>query len=207
VNHAVLPRVDAPFVSRLRRWSVVVALAVASFLLQLGGEAVRQWARYDPAALDAGQWWRLATAHVVHLGWGHLSMNLAALLLIGLLLEDVLEPLEWLTATIVSALAIDAGLYFYEPRVEWYVGLSGVLHGLVAYGALGLIRQRSSVGAGLAIGLGAKLVWEHWWGPLPFTAAHTGGPVVAPAHLYGAAGGMVAFAVTALIRRRRPVPS
>ena len=82
-----------------------------------------------------------------------------------------------------------------------------MLHGLVAYGALGLIRQRSSIGAALAIGLGAKLVWEHWWGPLPFTAAHTGGPVVSAAHLYGAAGGMVAFAVTVLVRRRRPVPS
>jgi rhomboid family GlyGly-CTERM serine protease len=207
VNHAVLPTVRAPFASRFRRWSVVAALSVASVLLQLGGEAVRQWARYDPAAVGAGQWWRLITAHAVHLGWGHLSMNLAALILIGLLLEDVLEPLEWLTATIVSALAIDAGLYFFEPGVEWYVGLSGVLHGLATYGALSLIRRRSSVGAGLAIGLLAKLVWERWWGPLPFTAAHTGGPVVAAAHLYGAAGGTVAYAVAALIRRRRPAPS
>lgn len=207
MNHAVSPSVDVPVVSRLRRWSVVLALAAASVMLQLGGEAVRQWARYDPAAVGAGQWWRLITAHVVHLGWGHLSMNLAALILIGLLLEDVVSPLEWLTATIVSALAIDTGLYFFEPGVEWYVGLSGVLHGLAAYGALGLIRQRSSIGAGLAIGLCAKLVWEQWWGPLPFTAAHTGGPVVEAAHLYGAAGGMVAFALTALVRRRRPAPS
>lgn len=185
-----------------RRWYVPLAIAALCLALALGGDAARDWASYDRAAIQHGQAWRLVSAHLVHLGWGHLWPNLLALLLIGGLLEEFLKPLEWLVASTVTAVAISAGLYVLDPGIHWYVGLSGVLHGFVACGALLLLlRRRQRIGAALAIGLGAKLAWEHWAGPVPFTAASVGGPVIVAAHLYGAAAGVVA--ALAFLGRRR----
>ena len=206
MNHSVLPNADSNVVRALRRWRFVASVAVLGALLQLGGAPLQLWARYEPAAFDDFQLWRLVTAHLVHLGWGHLGLNLAALVLIDLLFEDVLGSLEWALAAIVSGLAIDAGLYVLDPAVQWYVGLSGVLHGLVACGTWELLRRRSSIGSLLAIGLSAKLIWEQWWGPVPLTASSVGGPVVVAAHLYGATGGTLVALGFALARRRNAAP-
>ena len=120
---------------RWRYWLVPLVITALCVALSLGGDAARDWGRYDRAALEAGQVWRLITAHLVHLGWGHLWPNVLALLLIGGLVEEFLGPLEWVVATVGAALGIDLGLYALDPGVSWYVGLSGVLHGLVACGA------------------------------------------------------------------------
>jgi rhomboid family GlyGly-CTERM serine protease len=105
---------------------------------------------------------------------------------------------------LAAALSIDLGLYVLEPQVEWYVGLSGVLHGVVACGALLLVRLRSTVGVLLAIGLAGKLVFEQVVGPVPFTQASVGGPVITAAHLYGAAaGGVAAVLMAARLRGSR----
>ena len=203
MNYSVFLEVVPKLVTRLRGWPVLLTLAGVSALLQLGGDPALAWARYEPGAIDDLELWRLLTAHLVHLGWGHWALNIAACALVALLFEDVLGPLEWGAAAIVSALAIDTGLYLFDPEVQWYVGLSGVLHGLVACGAWQLLRRRSGVGALLAIGISAKLIWEQWWGPVPFTASSVGGPVVVAAHLYGAAGGLIVGLAFTLGRARR----
>jgi hypothetical protein len=41
----------------------------------------------------------------------------------------------------------------------------------------------------------AKLTWEHFAGPLPFTAGSLDLPVVHQSHSYGAVGGLVAAIV------------
>lgn len=162
---------------------------------------MRALARYERLALVDGELWRLLSAHLVHLSWGHLWPNLAALALLTLLLDELLTPLEWLVAAVVGALAIDLGLFLVDRGVVWYVGLSGVLHSFAALGSLRLITARPALGAALAFGLGAKLFYEQRFGPLPFTAAATGGPVIVAAHLYGAAGGVLVGAGAAVRRR------
>jgi len=186
-----------------QRWSVVLIIAAVTLVLALAGDQGREWGRYDRIGLENGELWRLVTGHLVHLGFGHLWPNVLALIVIGSLFEDVLSPLEWLVAALGCALAIDAGLYALDPDLQWYVGLSGVLHGIVACGALLLVRARHAVGWVLAIGLGAKLAWEHWAGPVPFTAASVGGPVIVAAHLYGATAGTLAALGFLSVRRAR----
>lgn len=180
-----------------------LALAACSLALALGGDEARLWARYDRAAIATGELWRLVAAHLVHLGWGHWWPNVAALFVIGALFEDLLSPLEWLIVTVVCALAIDAGLYVFDADVQWYVGLSGVLHGFVACGAFLLLRERSKIGAVLAIGIAIKLVFEQTVGPVPFTAASVGGPVIVAAHLYGVVAGVATALCFSVVRARR----
>lgn len=178
-------------------------LTVAAVCLALGllGDAGRTWGQYERGAIEQGEAWRLLTAHLVHLGPGHLVLNLVALGLIGVLFDEVLTAADWLAATVAGALAIDLGLYAWNNDVGWYVGLSGVLHGYVVAGALLLAARQSRLGLALLAGVAAKIAWEQYAGPIPFTQASAGGPVVVAAHLYGAFGGAAAAAIRLALRR------
>jgi rhomboid family GlyGly-CTERM serine protease len=192
-------------IRRLRDSWVIVALLVVCTLLALGGDELRELGRYERQAVENGELWRLVSGHLVHLGVGHLWPNLAATAIIGLLFEGVFRNADWLRIGAASAAAIDLGLYALEPQVLWYVGLSGVLHGYVAAGALALLVRREKLGIVLAIGVAGKLIFEQLSGPVPFTAESVGGPVVVAAHLYGVIGGLLAEAVTQVARRRSRV--
>ena len=91
------------------------------------------------------------------------------------------------------------------PELDWYVGLSGVLHGCMAAGlAAWLARARDPLVLLVAVLFAAKLGWEQWQGPLPFTAGTLALPVIVEAHSYGALGGLAAALV---LRARRGRPS
>jgi rhomboid family GlyGly-CTERM serine protease len=171
--------------------------------LALGGDVARELFRYDRAALADFELWRLATAHLVHLSIGHTALNVIALAIIALLFDSVLDSLDWIVAAAMSALAIDLGLYAASPEVAWYVGLSGALHGIMVAGALTLAIARSRFGAIMLVIVVAKIAWEHFAGPVPFSELTSGGPVVTDAHLYGAVGGAVACVALRLIRGPR----
>jgi rhomboid family GlyGly-CTERM serine protease len=85
----------------------------------------------------------------------------------------------------------------FDPGLDWYVGLSGVLHGLFAAGALRHWRERPAAAALMLAVLAGKLLWEQLLGPLPGTSSVAGGPVIVDAHLFGALGGCLG----ALLRR------
>jgi rhomboid family GlyGly-CTERM serine protease len=104
-----------------------------------------------------------------------------------------------------AAAGCDLGLWFLHPGIGWYVGLSGLLHGLLLGGALALVRRRRWTGLGIALLVFAKLVWEQTWGPLPGSEAMIDNRVVVEAHLYGAVGGAAAAGLGLLWPRRASV--
>ena len=149
--------------------------------------------RYEREAVLHGQWWRLVTAHFVHADLAHLAWNLAGLALVAWLFVREYARVEWLLILCVSTAAVDLGFLVFEPQLEWYVGFSGVLHGLMAAGLLAwLVRERDAVTALVVALFAAKLAWEHLVGPLPFTAQTLSLPVIHSAHTYGAIGGLLA---------------
>lgn len=179
--------ISGPFPPEL--WLLGLVLS-ALVLLSLLGETGRLALRYEREAVLQGEYWRLVTGHLVHGSVRHLLLNSAGLGLIAALFGQDYSWRAWLLVALFSALAIDAGLVFCEPQLVWYVGLSGVLHGALAAGAIAWWRHESRPLALLlsAILLG-KLAWEQWHGALPLSGAL---PVVVDAHLYGALGGAVA---------------
>lgn len=172
-----------------------LALALTMVLLQLAGPATRTSLRYDRAAVLGGEAWRLVTAHLVHFDVAHLAWNLLGLALVAWLFARDFDLRGWLLILAASTLAIDAGFLVFMPELSWYVGFSGVLHGAMAAGLVAWLAHTRDWVTWLVAGLfAAKLLWEHFAGPLPFTAATLAMPVVHEAHSYGALGGLVAAA-------------
>ncbi|PID61093.1 MAG: rhombosortase [Gammaproteobacteria bacterium] len=174
-------------------------LALLCIVLEYGG--MEPMLRFDRDAVNAGAYWQLLTANLVHLGPSHLWMNLAGLALVVALVWGNFTWLEWLLVLIVSSLAVSIGLWLFNPQLNAYVGLSGTLHGLILAGCLADLR-RYPVSAGLLLaGVVAKLAWEQFSGPLPGSEHVAGGNVAVDSHLYGAIGGAVVGGL--LLSRKR----
>lgn len=164
-------------------------LAMCSLLLLpvLAGDAGREALRYDRTALAGGQWWRLLSAHIVHLDFDHAALNSLGLVLMWALFARDYRSRQWLAIVLGSVAAIDAGLWLRDSTIAWYVGSSGALHGIMAAGTLAHLRRRDLDGWILAVFIVVKLAYEQSAGALPFTDSHSG--VVVDAHLFGTLGG------------------
>lgn len=187
---------------------VPIALALGALCLVLGlfGDTGRLALRYERTGLQSGEWWRLFSAHFVHLGWAHTALNIVALLLLAAIFGPFVRALEGVIVIAVAALAIDVGLYVIAAEIDWYVGLSGVLHGLFAAGAVAIGRRDLRFALVLGAGLCGKLAYEILGGPLSATAAIAGGNVVTEAHLYGSVGGVAALVLVRAIGGERHGP-
>ena len=177
-------------------WLLVIVLLLGAVLGL--GDSFNAMLRYDRSAIAAGGWWRLLTAHIVHLDVHHLILNALGLVLMWSLFAEDYDPVEWCVIVMSGALAISCGLWWLSPHVAWYVGASGVLHSVMAAGAVKHLAMRCWDRWILILGLCAKLAWEQWGG-------HAAPLVVVDAHLYGAACGLVVGTLlssrTAIIRR------
>jgi rhomboid family GlyGly-CTERM serine protease len=150
--------------------------------------AARDAMSYQRAALSDGQWWRLLSAHFVHLDLEHAVLNSLGVVLMWALFARDYPPLGWLAIYLVSCLVVSAGLWFFSPGIEWYVGASGALHGVMTAGTLAHLRRGDLDGWILAIFIVVKLGYEQFAGALPFAGSPD---TVVNAHLYGALGGVV----------------
>ena len=184
-------------------WQVPAGLILLAAALMLGGDPARDWLALERDAIRGGEVWRLVTGHLAHLGWPHFALNAAGLVLVWTLVGEAFKPAGWILIFLISIAAIDLGLWLFNPALQWYVGLSGALHGVLAAGLVMSFRQPRIETTILAILLLCKLAWEQFSGPLPGSEGSSGGPVIVDAHLYGAIGGMLAGLWCWQIRVRR----
>ena len=174
-------------------WLLLILLILAAVLGL--GDNVSALLRYNRSAIAAGGWWRLLTAHMVHLDAHHLALNGLGLVLVWSLFAQDYAADEWCAIVLGGALAISCGLWWLSPQVVWYVGASGVLHTVMAAGAVKHWAEGAWDRWILLLGLCAKLSWEQWSG-------HAQPMVVVDAHLYGALWG---FALGAALSWRMAI--
>ena len=140
----------APIVAALQwdrgRWIwLLLILLLLGCVLGLG-DSISALLRYDRSAIAAGGWWRLLTAHIVHLDAHHLILNELGLVLVWALFAQDYAAEQWCAIVLSGALAISSGLWWLSPHVSWYVGASGVLHTVMAAGTANhLATDRKSV--------------------------------------------------------------
>jgi rhomboid family GlyGly-CTERM serine protease len=143
------------------RWVWLLGAVLALDLVLGLGDSVAAILRYDRSAIAGGGWWRLLTAHIVHLDWHHLLLNELGLVLIWALFAGDFDPLEWCIIVLSGALAISSGLWWLSPRVSWYVGLSGVLHAMMGPGIAGFCSRVSRPSSLMNSSAAASPLW--WW--------------------------------------------
>lgn len=181
----------------------VVLLGCAALFQGLAVVETLRWER----GLLLAEPWRLLTAHLVHLGWVHLGLNALGAALLGVVVGRALSPTGWLGAGVVSALAVSGGLAIGSPTVQWYVGFSGVLHGLLAAGGITAFRSTPWVSWVLLLALSSKLLLEWFATEGSPVSGLIGGAVVTDAHLYGALGGALAGLLGLAFHRERAAGS
>ncbi|HKU88562.1 MAG TPA: rhombosortase [Steroidobacteraceae bacterium] len=179
-------------------WALLGVCALLG-IIELAGEPLRAAWSYQRTAIGAGEWWRVITAHFVHLDANHALLNTFGLVLMWALFARDYSPLRWVAIYLVSSLTISFGLYVFDPHVEWYVGASGALHGVMTAGTLAHLRRRDLDGWILAAFILAKLSYEQIAGSMPFAGSAN---TLVDAHLYGAIGGLA----LALFLRSRAEP-
>lgn len=196
-----------PVFTRVTHFFKTYWLAFVVFAL-CGTFQFLDWAetfKYDRHTVFNGEPWRFITAHLVHLGWPHFWMNMGALGLIWLMFAKRFHTLEWLLVFTVCALTISTGVHLHNPEFIHYVGLSGVLHGLILAGVIRELkfdRFFALAVGGLTL---AKLTYEQINGALPGSEETAGGLVLVDAHLFGAVGGALAVLMLWFIQKVRKV--
>ncbi len=179
----------------IEHWKVALVVALVCVFVAAFGDDARELLRYERAAIADGEYWRLLSGHFVHLGYSHLALNLVGLLLVWLLVGRLYNTQRWLLVIAISIVVMDAGFWFLDADLRWYVGLSGLLHGLLLAGAIAGIRSLPAESLVICAVVVAKLVYEQIAGPLPGSESVAGGAIVVNSHLYGAVGGALSAAI------------
>ena len=179
----------------IAHWQVPLVVALVCAVAVAFGDDGREVLRYDRAAIAGGEYWRLLSGHIAHLGIRHLLLNLGGLLLVWLLVGRLYSTGRWILVAAICVLMMDAGFWFADAGMRWYVGLSGMLHGLLLAGAIRGIRTLPGESLVICAVIVAKLAYEQVAGPLPGSEAAAGGAVVVNSHLYGAIGGALSALV------------
>ena len=109
---------------------------------------------FDRQQILSGEIWRIWTGHLVHTNMLHLSLNIVAALIIYFAFFTKIKLCELLACGFVFSVLISVALLCVVPGLDWYNGLSGLLHALVVYFSIRLARNGDTV---YWVGVGA--VW------------------------------------------------
>ena len=108
-------------------WGIVL---VATIIQLLPGS--RAMLIYDRTGLGGGEIWRAWTGHLVHFGWPHLVVDAGLLAILGWAGERHYPAFtRW--GLLLMPPFVSAAIYWFDPEMVRYGGLSAVNLGLLLY--------------------------------------------------------------------------
>ncbi|MCX2948526.1 rhomboid family intramembrane serine protease [Lentzea sp. NEAU-D7] len=93
-----------------------------------------------PELTANGEWWRILTSGFMHFGLLHLALNMAALFVVGPVVEQELGKLRYSAVYFLSLLGGSAAAFYFGTVCQQLAGASGAVFGLM--GALLIVFKR-----------------------------------------------------------------
>ncbi len=176
-------------------------LSTIALLLWLAEPLSSQWLelviRQHP-----GEFWRVLTTNFLHSNGIHLALNCGGIVLIWLAHAEHYSHKTYWSLLIFCSLAVGSGMLVFEPYTS-YVGLSGALHGMIAWGAVKDAEKGWLSGWLILGGVIAKVANENMSGASEQIASLINTQVAVESHLYGLIAGLIAAipAFISILRR------
>lgn len=170
--------------------SPIIAIVTLIISCAFIGDKLTLLLRFEREAILSGELYRLLTAHIVHLNWMHALMNVAATIIGWCLLRDSMTNRQWILSIAISGLVVSV-LLFSLPELEWYVGFSGIIHGLMLQGLILQKHLRFIEKTLMVSALFLKVFYELWQGSSTADLEFIDGNIIVEAHLFGLLAGLI----------------
>lgn len=115
-------------------WITLSLSAFFVFLYILGGNTFDTLV-FDRDAILNGELWRFFTGHMVHYNFDHLVWDLIAFIILGAVIE-LNNSKQLILSLAISSIGVSFWLYYFEPIIMTYCGLSGSLNGLLVVASM-----------------------------------------------------------------------
>ena len=178
-----------------QHFQVVLLIAILSVIAFFGeyflGELFTETLVYQRQLITEGEIWRLITGHILHTNGYHLLLNLSALFMLWALHGHFYQIKSYIALFLFCSVFTSIGIYYFDPSLLQYVGLSGVLHGIFVFGAIMDIKAKDKTGYLLFLGVWLKVAHEQFYGASADVSNLIEASIAINAHLWGALDGLL----------------
>lgn len=185
----------------MRHYLFYLVLACLVLLGQVFEPLSSEWFSFNRQNIQQGEWWRLFTAHFVHLSFLHALGNALGIGMCAYIAGQYLNNLHAILLLLWCILWVGVGLFFSAQYLQSYVGLSGVLHGMLLVAPFVSHYYSNKVAWLFAALISAKILWEQspWYDDMAAFAL-IGGRVEVNAHLLGYLAGVTFLSLLFIMR-------
>jgi rhomboid family GlyGly-CTERM serine protease len=169
-------------------WLLLAILCLAVYAIINGNTDILD---YNREMILDGEYWRLITGNFNHTNIYHLLLNIAGLTVIAGLHHTYFSSKAFISLIVYLSITIGLCILWLSPETLLYVGLSGVLHGLLIVGAIIDVGKKHYSGYLLIIGVIGKVVSEQLFQSPTQVSELIEATVLTEAHLYGLIAGIV----------------
>jgi rhomboid family GlyGly-CTERM serine protease len=187
---------------------VILVFAIVLVILAWLHPQLNPIFEYHREQVLAGQFWRLLTANFLHLNINHALLNMATLVIAGLLFRDTGRSMLWWSSLLLAgSVSVGLGMLLFDTGVVSYVGLSGSLYGILAAGFLLVIKQQPHnrwLYLIIYSYICYKVLSQQFSGfDKEYLRQYIGGSVIASSHLFGLICGHIFVLTDYWIRKRK----
>ncbi|QUM80466.1 rhombosortase [Moritella sp. 5] len=146
---------------------------------------------YNRELIIDGELWRLITGNFNHTNIYHVLLNVCALAVISGLHYRYYSATVYLSLILILSIGVGAGIFLLSPSTHLYVGLSGILHGIIIVGAIIDVTKQYYSGYILIAGTIIKIINEQFFNSPIEMSKLIQAQVLTEAHLYGLVTGLI----------------
>lgn len=168
-------------------WVIALSLVTALLFFTVPNHLLS----FERNLIAQGEGWRIITGNLAHTNLWHLLLNLSGLAVLYSLFQEYLTAWRLPVLLLLLGTAVGLGIWWWCPQTQWYMGLSGLLHGLFVWGAMQDIRYRRYSGWLMLLGIVIKLGLDFYSAGESPVAVLIGARVHIESHLLGSVAGLL----------------